>query len=95
MYLVNKELLQKFQLKHSDARLHIKTWREDVSLAKWRQPLDVKATYPKASIIDSENVVFNIRGNKYRLWVRIDYSGGIVYIERIGTHDKYMKWNIK
>lgn len=57
--------------------------------AEWRNPEDVKASYPKASILKSGRVVFNVKGNDYRLIVRVQYQAGILAIRFFGTHAEY------
>jgi mRNA interferase HigB len=66
-------------------------WFDEVRKARWTSSADVKARYRTASIISSERVVFNIKGNDYRLVVAIDYEKGIVWIKWIGSHAAYDK----
>jgi len=65
-----------------------------VKRADWKTPSDVKAIYRNASIIENNRVVFNIKGNSYRLVVAIDYQYSIVYIRFVGTHQAYNKINV-
>ena len=60
--------------------------------AEWDIPLDVKERYPSASIIGGGRVVFNIKGNRYRLDTKISYKNQTVLIKRIGTHAEYDEW---
>ena len=53
-----------------------------------------KAMYQNASIIENNRVVFNVKGNSYRLVTAIDYQYGIVYIRFVGTHQTYSKINV-
>jgi mRNA interferase HigB len=62
-----------------------------VSGAEWRNPEEVKASYPKASILKASRVVFNIKGNDYRLVVRMQYQAGVLAIRFFGTHAEYDK----
>ncbi len=64
-------------------------WYADVVKAHWSSPADVKAQYANASIISSDRVVFNIKGNDYRLVVAIHYRKQIIFILWIGTHQEY------
>ncbi len=57
--------------------------------AKWTQPAKIKAQYRNASILKNRRVVFNIKGNDYRLVVSIAYKFGAIYIKFIGTHKQY------
>jgi mRNA interferase HigB len=67
------------------------TWLADAQRATWRSPNEIRTTYANASIIGNEWVVFNIRGNNYRLIVAISYRAQIVLIKFIGTHADYDK----
>jgi mRNA interferase HigB len=71
------------------ARSQYQAWLDIVGRAQWRNPEDVKASYPKASILKGSRVVFNIKGNDYRLIARIQYQAGVLAIRFFGTHAKY------
>jgi mRNA interferase HigB len=71
------------------ARRQYAAWLEIVTRAEWRKPEDVKASYPKASILKAGRVVFNIKGNDYRLVARVQYQAGILAIRFFGTHAEY------
>ncbi|MBL4889526.1 MAG: type II toxin-antitoxin system HigB family toxin [Candidatus Lindowbacteria bacterium] len=68
---------------------HLKCWFSEAENAIWKKPTDVKKQYRSASILKNKRVVFNIKGNKYRLVVAIRYDIGIVFIRFIGTHKEY------
>lgn len=89
MRVIAKKILREFWHKHADAENQLKTWFKEVSKAKWSDPNDIKAEYPKASILKNGRVVFNIVGNKYRLVVDINYVRQWVFIRYIGTHKDY------
>jgi len=95
MILHGKQKLRDFCDKYADARSPLSSWETEVEDAQWRTPQDIKNKYPKASIVDGKNIVFDICGNKYRLWVLVAYKMGIVTIIDVGTHTKYNKWKIK
>jgi mRNA interferase HigB len=71
------------------ARSQYDAWIEIVSRAQWRNPEDVKTSYPKASILKASRVVFNINGNDYRLVAALQYQAGAVAIRFFGTHSEY------
>jgi mRNA interferase HigB len=73
----------------------IEAWIAEVSRADWRSSADVKRSYRSASVISAERVVFNIKGNDYRLVVSIDYPRRIVFIKWIGTHREYDGVNVR
>ncbi len=66
-------------------------WLAIVGRAQWRTPADVKASYPKASILKGSRVVFNIKGNDYRLIASVQYQAGALAIRFFGTHAEYDK----
>ncbi len=65
------------------------SWFQEVRQADWRNSADVKKSYAHASIVGSDRVVFNIKGNAYRLVVAVDYKRSIVFIKWLGTHKEY------
>jgi mRNA interferase HigB len=71
------------------ARTQYQAWLNIVGLSQWRNPEDVKASYPKASILRGSRVVFNIKGNDYRLIARLAYPAQILAIRFFGTHSEY------
>ena len=64
-------------------------WFSDVHKARWAGTADVKKRYATASIVSSERIVFNIKGNSYRLVVAVDFEKGIVWIKWLGSHKAY------
>jgi mRNA interferase HigB len=87
--VIAKKILRDFWKQQIDAEGQLKTWYKEATKAKWTSPADIKAEYPKASILKSSRVVFNICGNKYRLIVQINYLRKWVFIRFIGTHGEY------
>ncbi|MEQ1660497.1 MAG: type II toxin-antitoxin system HigB family toxin [Hylemonella sp.] len=81
--------LRAFWERHPDAEQALKAWHEEASHANWAQPSDIKEKYRSASILKNRRVVFNIKGNDYRLIVAIAYQLQIVYVKFVGTHKEY------
>jgi len=71
------------------------SWFYEVLRAEWRTPADVLRVYANASIVGSDRVVFNIKGNSYRLVVAINYAHQIVFIKWIGSHAAYDKTDVR
>lgn len=94
MRLLAKAKLREFMKDHADARSQLESWEAEVEEADWKTPLGVKKRYPKASVIGNQQVVFDIRGNKYRLWATVAYRTGVVMIREVGTHKDYDDWEI-
>jgi mRNA interferase HigB len=69
-------------------------WFDEVKKARWTGTADVRHSYANASIISADRVVFNIKGNDYRLVVAVDFENGIVWIKWIGTHKDYDKIDV-
>jgi mRNA interferase HigB len=69
-------------------------WFFEVRRASWRNSQEVKRAYASASIVDAERVVFNIKGNSYRLVVAIHYELETVFVKWIGSHKEYDKIDV-
>jgi mRNA interferase HigB len=93
MNIYNKSTIAEFILKHSDCKGQLILWYNDVSLKNWKSPKDVKRDFGTASIIGNNRVVFNIKGNKYRIIVAMNYERGWAQIKFIGTHAQYDRIN--
>lgn len=94
MKLLGKKELSNFKEKHIDAQPQIESWEAEVEKAQWSTPHELKSWYQKASLIGNQQVVFNICGNRYRLWVQVNYKNRIVLVKKIGTHKEYDNWRI-
>lgn len=92
--LVGTPKLTEFKDKHPDSRSSIDAWTTEVSNAIWQSPQDIKNRYATASFLANSRVVFNIKGNGYRLLVRVAFETGVVLIERLGTHAEYDSWKL-
>ena len=88
-------MLREFWAEHGEAKGPLESWYHEVKLAVWDNSADVKARYPKASIVSSERVVFDICHKKYRLVVAINYEFHVVYTRFIGTHAEYDRIDAK
>ena len=93
MRILSKVTLRVFWERYPAAELPLRAWFKDVAAANWATPNDVKAQYGSASIIANNRLVFNIKGNDFRLIVEVNYAPRIVYILFIGTHAEYDKIN--
>ena len=80
-------------MKHADCEQQLKVWFQETEKAEWQNPNDVILEYPSASILSDNRVVFNIKGNNYRLIVKINYDYQMVWIRFVGTHAEYDKIN--
>ena len=89
MRVISRKTLKRFWDQHPDARQPLQAWYNDIKHAVWRSPADIKDVYRNASFIANNRVVFNIKGNQYRLVVAMQYEYGIVYIRFVGTHQEY------
>lgn len=89
MRVVAIKTLRNFWAKYSDAEQPLQAWYAEASKATWTQPADIKAQYRSASILKDKRVVFNIKGNDYRLVVALAYNTGVVFVKFIGTHGTY------
>lgn len=77
--------------RHADAEGPLRAWLADAEKTSWRSPQDIKADYASASILSGDRVVFNIKGNTYRLVVVVSYAHQVVLVKFFGTHAEYDK----
>ncbi|MCK4707022.1 MAG: type II toxin-antitoxin system HigB family toxin [Gammaproteobacteria bacterium] len=91
MKVLGNDKLIKFYKKHTDSKSALIAWHSDASNAKWITPQDIKNRYRSADFLPNNRVIFNIKGNNYRLVVKVRYRNNIVFIEYVGTHADYDK----
>ena len=89
MRIIALGTLRDFWVKHPDALEPLAAWHAIASRVRWTSPADIKAAYRNASFIAGNRVVFNIKGNDYRLVVAMHYNWQIAYIRFVGTHRLY------
>jgi len=86
--------LEAFGEKHGDVRSQLDHWLAEMEEAKWQNHNELKERYRSASLLKDRRVVFDLKGGKYRLLVRIDYRRQLIRIENIGTHKEYDRWKL-
>ena len=91
MRVISIKILREFWEKHSDCQQQLKSWFQETSKAEWKNPNEIKLEYPSASLIGDNRVVFNIKGNHYRIIVKINFEYKMVWIRFVGTHSEYDK----
>ncbi|ECD7244787.1 type II toxin-antitoxin system HigB family toxin [Salmonella enterica] len=89
MKIISVKTLRDFWAKYPDAEQPLKSWVDEVTRAEWLTPAAIKEQYRSASILKNRRVVFNIKGNDYRLIVAIAYQRGWLFVKFIGTHKQY------
>lgn len=95
MRILAKRPLREFWQRRPDAEQPLLAWYREVLQEDWDGPAKVKAKYRNASIVGDDRVVFNIKGNDYRLVVRINYPYRVVYIRFVGTHAEYDRIDVE
>ena len=93
MRIISRKTLRDFWEKHPDARQPLQAWFADVKHADWKKSSDIKNVYRTASFLSNNRVVFNIKGNNYRIIVVVQYNYSVVYIRFVGTHKEYDRIN--
>lgn len=89
MHIVAVKFLRVFWESHPDAAQALKSWVDEARKATWTQPAEIKEQYRSASILKNRRVVFNIKGNDYRLVVAVAYNYQAIYVKFIGTYEEY------
>jgi mRNA interferase HigB len=91
MRLITHRTIRKFWEKHTDAEAALRGWSRFVKRAEWECFNDIKKDFQSADVIPGNRVVFNVKGNHYRIVVKIHYNTGFVFVRFIGTHAEYDK----
>ncbi len=94
MRIISKKTLRDFWEIHPDAEQPLKAWHAKIKLAEWENSSDIKNDYRNASFVANNRVIFNIKGNTYRLVAAINYDFAIIYIRFVGNHKDYDKINV-
>ena len=89
MRIIAKRTLRELWERRPDAEEPLLAWYREVEKEDWEQPSQIKEKYRSASFVKGNRVVFNIKGNDYRLVVRINYPYRMVYVRFVGTHADY------
>ena len=89
--IIAKRTIREFWEKFPDSKDYLEIWNETVKGAEWNKPNDIKQFYATISILKNSRVVFNIKGNDYRLVAKINYEKQWLFIRFIGTHKEYDK----
>ena len=92
MKVLGLAILHEFCKSHADCVAQIQAWITEAKEAKWNMPSDIRARYVNASFLPKNRVIFNIKGNSYRLDTKVYYERQIIIVKRIGTHSEYNKW---
>jgi mRNA interferase HigB len=91
MRVVALKTIKDFWKKHSDSEQQLKAWYDEVIKSEWNKFDDVLKDFPNARIIKNNRIIFNIKGNNYRLIVAVKFEFKILYVRFIGTHAQYDK----
>ncbi len=89
MRVIAVKTLRDFSVKHPQAKQALLAWHDEAYKASWQTPADIKRHFASASFVGNNRVVFNIKGNDFRLIVAIAYKLSIIYIKFVGTHAQY------
>jgi len=87
--VIARRTLREFWERVPDAEGALVAWFQEATAADWKEPSDIKLRYASASFLPGDRVVFNIKGNGYRLVVVVVYRHHAVYVRFIGTHHEY------
>lgn len=95
MRIIAKRTLREFWKLHKDAEQPLRSWNDIAKKENWISFNEIKLQFRNASIVGNDRVVFNIKGNSYRLVVKVDFTWNVMFIKFIGTHKEYDKINVK
>ena len=93
MRVIEKRTLREFWTKHADSEQQLTTWFRETEKSEFTNLNELKIEYPSASILKDNQIIFNIKGNRYRLIVKFNFEYQICWIRFVGTHTEYDKIN--
>ena len=91
MRVIAKRTLRDFWIKHADSEQQLTAWYRETEKSAFKNLNELKIEYPSASILKDNRIVFNIKGNRYRLIVKFNFEHQICWIRFVGTHAEYDK----
>ncbi len=91
MRVVKKKTIVEYFAKHPDAKVALEDWYEKAANAQWKNFADLRKTFGSADNVGGKRIVFNIKGNDYRLVAIVLYRIGMIYVRFIGTHSEYSR----
>ena len=91
--VIAKKTLRDFWTRHADSEQQLTAWYRENEKSEFKNLNELKREYPSASILKDNRIVFNIKGNKYRLIVKFNFEYQICWIRFVGTHAEYDKIN--
>lgn len=91
MRIIAKKTLKEYFEKNAESKQPLLIWYKEVNNGKWKNHNEMKETFTSLSIIPNERIVFNIKGNKYRVVTKVNYDYQIMWIRFVGTHAEYDK----
>ncbi len=93
MHVISVKRLREFWKEHPDSQAALRAWYREAKAASWASFADIKKCHRSADCLPGNRVVFDIKGNHYRMVVRIHYNTGRIFVRFIGTHAEYDKIN--
>lgn len=93
MRVIAKRTLRDFWTKDADSEQQLTAWYRETEKSEFKNLNELKRKYPSASILKENRIVFNIKGNRYRLIVKFNFDYQICWIRFVGTHAEYDKIN--
>lgn len=89
MRIIAIKTLRDYWQQHPQAEKPLRAWYAEASNADWTTPADIKAAHRNASFLPNNRVIFNIKGNDYRLVVAVHYTQGLMFVRFVGSHAEY------
>ena len=91
MKVLGRDRITDFMRKHAASKKSLEAWCAEADRAHWKTPQDIKDRYASADFIAGNQVIFNIKGNQFRLVIKVRYQNGIALVEWVRTHAEYSK----
>jgi mRNA interferase HigB len=91
MRIIGREILDAFAKRHANCLKPLRAWVRIVEEAKWESFQDIRSQFRSADVLSGNRVIFDIKGNNYRLITVVSYRQGMIQVLWMGTHAEYSK----
>lgn len=91
MRVIAKKTIVSFYTEHADAKTALEEWYEKTEKAEWESFAELKNSFGSADHVGNGRIVFDIKGNRYRLVALVLFRIKMVSIRFVGTHDAFSR----
>ncbi len=89
MHIIATRTINAYRKCYPDADGSLKSWVAMIKSREFKHLADLKTVFPSVDLIENDRVIFNIKGNNYRLIAGVDFAKQVVFVKWFGRHRDY------